>query len=319
MRIAVLPTGRMEWLALPSALNRLFPGHHFYSLPTQTEVESNKDIEFPVPSFTSCDVTGLAGRYCAADKLIERAAGAAIGDRGQDPADLVVILDDLEIANLNQPDAVIRIVREAAQRYLGSLAAGIPSKLSENIRSQHQVRHAEALRERVSFHLAKPMIEGWLFGDPQGHRRAGAQRSPQLMAATDHECFVTNDTNYDADLGTQCSRWHALSEQKKRKCCPAWLKPGIHRQIHPKAYLSWLCRDDGERTCSGYVETKGGAAALAALDWKALFQSNSHCGFARAMVHDIAHALNIRPPFAGLCSPQTDVGCAPPNRLLRNI
>jgi len=139
------------------------------------------------------------------------------------------------------------------------------------------------------------------------------------MAATDPECFITDDMDYDADTGAICSCWHALSERKKRKCCPAWLKPGIHRQTHPKAYLSWLCRDNGEKTCSGYVETKGGVAALAALDWNVLFRIDSHCGFARAMVHDIAQALNMPSPFLGICSPQTDLSCAPPNRLLRNV
>jgi hypothetical protein len=149
----------MEWQALPTALRLLFPGHDVYSLPTAVEVESNKDIEFPVPSFTSCDVTRLAGLSCTADKLIERAVGAAIGDRRQPPADLVVILDDLEIVNLSQPEAVIEIVREAAQRYLNDLAAGIPGKLAASIRSQRHEEHVKALRERVSFHLAKPMIE----------------------------------------------------------------------------------------------------------------------------------------------------------------
>jgi len=102
VRIAILPTGRMEWQALPTAFNRLFPGHIFYGLPTTEEIESNKDLEFPIPSFTSCDVTLLAGRTAAldpptaADKLIQRAVAEAIGDRGQERAHLVVILDEKE-------------------------------------------------------------------------------------------------------------------------------------------------------------------------------------------------------------------------------
>jgi hypothetical protein len=52
MRVAILPTGRMEWNALPMALARLFPDHEFYSLPSQREIDSHPH-DFPLASFTS--------------------------------------------------------------------------------------------------------------------------------------------------------------------------------------------------------------------------------------------------------------------------
>lgn len=38
MRVAVIPTGRAEWRALPQALQTLFPDHEFYAVPTEAEV-----------------------------------------------------------------------------------------------------------------------------------------------------------------------------------------------------------------------------------------------------------------------------------------
>ena len=79
MRIAILPTGKMEWIALPKALKNLFPSHDFYCLPTQLEIDSNPN-HFPAAPITTCDVTLIKGRENNADKLVARAAAEAIGD-----------------------------------------------------------------------------------------------------------------------------------------------------------------------------------------------------------------------------------------------
>lgn len=308
MRVAILPTGRMEWDALPMALSGLFAGHHFYSLPTNAQMLSPGQ-EFPIPSFTSCDVLQRCGRSCNADKLVQLAVAEAIGDRKREAADLVVILDDLEIVNLYQPQAVIEIMREAAQRFLISQHSPI------------RERHERALSERVSFHLAKPMIEAWLFADPMGPIRAGMphQKRPQLLAGTDPECFVTVDAAYDADTGSQCMVWNALPYRKNKKCTPAWLRADPNRMLHPKAYIAWLCMDTNKNNCTAYAESQGGAEALSHLDWHAVLGVNNHCGFVRAMIDDIAHALGLGPPFPGCCAPETDLSTSRPGQLFRNI
>jgi len=295
VRVAILPTGRLEWEALPQALQSLFPNHEFYSLPTKEEVCSNTE-DYPAHSFTSCDVVGLLGRETpnAADKLIERAAAEAIGDaRGRrEVADLVVIIDDLEIANLHQPESVVAVVRESAQRYLNSMS----------YETKRQARYVDALKSRVSFHLAKPMIESWLFADLEGLKQAcNPSRIAQLMPDIDPECFHTNDPEYDADDGQNCQLWHSLSEQEKKKKKkthkPEWLKTGDQRKLHPKAYLSWLCFVSDGKKCSSYSETGCGAEALKCLSWDKLFINPNHACFARSMIYDIAATLNEKYPF----------------------
>ncbi len=317
MRIAILPTGRMEWQALPGALGRLFPEHEFYSLPRREEVASNATIDFPVPSFTSCDVLRLAGKPCAADKLIERAVAEAIGNGRSPRADLVLIIDDLELDNIHQPAAVVGIVREAARRYLDRIAA-----IGGNTQ-----RHADALRERVSFHLAKPMIEAWLFADPTGPTHTGVptSRLPKLKTPNDPECFCSDDPAFTADLGADCTTWNALPEdtpkqqKEKQKLRPIWARVGDRRSQHPKAYLAWLCMDRTEKKCSAYSETKGGADALKQIAWDSLLTQANHCCFVRSMVNDIAFHLNVIPEHAGVCASETDLAAAPRDRLLRNV
>ncbi len=310
MRVALLPTGRMEWDALPGALRRLFPGHDFYCLPTRVEVESG-GAEYPAASFTSCDVTRLSGRRNNADKLIERALAEALGDRHAERPALVVILDDTELENAMQPAAVVGVVREAATRIL-----------DRELNSAHRrSRFEEALRSRVSFHLAKPMIEAWLFPDPAALRRAGvpADRAPSLDATNDPEAFQTADAVYDGDDAADCHCWHALAEKKKIDHRPLWVRAAARRKHHPQAYLSWLCRAPAERNCSTYSETGGGTEALAALDWGRLLSDARGARFVRAMVHDIADALGETFPHAGDLAPETARSNRPQRPILRNL
>ncbi len=310
MRIAILPTGRMEWEALPQALQSLFPQHEFYSLPTEMEVKSYGE-DFPAHSFTSCDVTKHSGKQNEADKLIARAAAEAIGDSKRDrkAADMVIILDDLEIANLHQPVAVVGAIREAAKRFLDQL-------LNANKRRD---RYAVALKKKVSFHMAKPMIESWLFPDWENLKNAcNPTRTAKLAQGIDPECFLTNDPVYETDTGAVCQIWISFPEDKRKKYRHQWIKAGCCRNIHPKAYLSWLCFDPQEKKCSHYSETKGGVVALKSLKWAGLFQNENHACFARSMIQDIANAINEDNPFPGMTALKTNL-LDVRQRILRNL
>ena len=120
MRIALLPTGRTEWVGLPRSLARLFPGHEIYVLPEEPLFRS---LGGPYPGFTSSRVRANLPSE-PAEALIELAAQEALGDRnGHRPAaDLVVILDDLELANKDQPEVVTQVLRNAARAHLEALA-----------------------------------------------------------------------------------------------------------------------------------------------------------------------------------------------------
>lgn len=157
MRVAILSTGLTEWHGLHLAIERQFPGHTFSQIPTHAEVDSDPD-HFPYDGFPSNRISGDA-----VDDPPERASGwraaqEALGDPDREAADLVVILDDLELPNVAQPLLVADVMRAAAQHVSG-------------LSGRFQARTAQALRERVSFHLAAPMIEACLFADPGAIRR----------------------------------------------------------------------------------------------------------------------------------------------------
>jgi hypothetical protein len=309
MRIAVIPTGRMEWEALPQALHELFPGHQFECLPSRAELASNAGIEFPIPSFTSCDATRLFGTTNTADKLLGRAAAEALGDRRRPPADLVVVIDDLELCNRFQPQAVVQVVKEAAQRHLAGLE------------TRAHIRTRTALRERVSFHLAVPMIESWLFADPRGPANAGAPADrPSRLRVTDPEDFETDDEAYATATADACTFWSSLPVQRKKKLRPVWA--GNHdRTWHPKGYLTWLCLDPAAKSCTSYDESNGGARALASLDWKRAL-GRSRMPFLRSLVADIADALEQEPsvgPVHEHQAPLTSRQRAPRDAILRNL
>ncbi|MCX4242924.1 hypothetical protein [Paraliomyxa miuraensis] len=314
--MAVIPTGRMEWNALPEALSRLFPDHEFHSVPSVGEVASNRDIGFPIPSFTSNDVTRFFDRENPADDLVQRAAAEAIGDRRRNraPADLVVVLDDLELANRHQPDAVIQVAQEAVRRHLARL----------EFRTQERTR--KALRERVSLHLVVPMIESWLFADPRGPANAGCppDRTPRLRDV-EPEDFETHDDDYAAATLHACTCWQSLpaarkaQQRRRNKLRPAWAG-NLDRTRHPKGYLQWLCIDSSSKSCTTYDESHG-TQALTVLDWQHLLTS-VRLPYLRSLVADIADALGQEPvvgPIEGHQAPLTCRKHAPTEVLLRNL
>jgi hypothetical protein len=94
------------------------------------------------------------------------------------------------------------------------------------------------------------------------------------------------------------------------------------RARHPKAYLSWLCRDPLEPDCTSYRETDGGAAALRGLDWPAVVRRPDHMRFARSLLADLADALGRWPTTisqGGNEAPLTSIRHAPKDRVLRNM
>lgn len=304
MRVALLPTGRTEWHGLPDALHRLFPEHEFYALPEPAVFRSTG----PFDGITSSTLTARhEGEYLpeAATLLIGRAAQEALGDRRRAPADAVVVLDDLELANRTQPARVARVFRQAAERHLTDLRDA-------------RGRTATALRDRVSFHLIVPMIEAWFFGDPQALRAAGvpAGAAPILDGAGIEE-FCTLDLFYEVANEAACPRWIANGRRKADR--PKWL--GKQRERHPKGYLQWLCRDADAKGCTSYDESRGGAEALKALDWPALL-AGPGLRYLGALVEDLADAMRAPlPPMrpAGDPPAATSLSRRPRDRVLRNL
>lgn len=314
MRVAILPTGRTEWEGLACALTRLFPAHEFYSIPTLSEVYSNPN-QFPYDGFTSTALTEamMLSPPESARRLVARAAQEALGDRKSPAADLVLIVDDVELPNMEHPERVVRVMQQAVHNHLRELA-----------HTQHQPRTQSVLREKVSFHLVKPMIEAWFFADDHALKRAGVADITvvQFQQETDPENFITRDRAYLAATEAHCPCWAGLPSSRKRNCRPKWLG-SLSRQHHPKGYLQWLCIDPQGRTCTRYSETKGGGRALANIDWNRLIKRNqAHCYYLRALLEDLADGLQCQPavpiqtPFTTVPTSQCR---APIDAVLRNI
>lgn len=323
MRVALITTGAMEFAGLASALHRLFPDHDFEALrrgPDSGNFDGFTSNRLPVDGASD-------GVRSSLGQMIRRAAGALSPGDGSLRADVVVILDDLELANADQPDVVVRVVRDEVERFLASLSPN------------NQSRTRRAFRARLSFHLAVPMTESWLFADPGGLQRAGvpnAQNSPRIACGSRFEGFVTDDSDYLGDTCARCELWQAVvnsprrvTKSKRKANQPEWCKGDAPQNAHhPKRYLAWLCRDYGLKRCSSYRETSTrqgtatGASALASLDWTPIFEGDVDMPFLNALIDDLADALREPCPLAPssklASETQRDASTTPP-RLLRNL
>ena len=306
MRVAVLPTGRMELRGVPRALAALFPDHELYAISQRP-----RDAE-PFDSFTSSgQPLTRTQENPKLVEIVERMASELVPGRRGNPPDLLLVLEDLELPNRHQPEIVVQVFRDATLRHLAQLESANPRLAS---------RVAEALRSRASFHLATPMIEAWLFADPSGPRNAGVptERLPPNWESTrDPEAFLTREPAYLTDAA--CAAWDALPrQQRKKETKPPWCRE--QRGMHPKAFLAWLCRDPAEKNGTRYRESHEGADALAALDWAAALRAPEHCTYLRAMVEDIADGLGETLALpAGDVSPFTNHRVHGQWPVLRNI
>lgn len=306
MRVVLLPTGRAEWHGLPAAFERLFPDHDFDVVPDRAVEQVGELDDQLLRSFTSSRLT-LESAPGNLTQLVRHASAEALGERRREAAGLVVVLDDLELVNADQPEVVLEVVRRAVERHLADLP--------QNARSRKRTR--EALRNRVSFHLAVPMVEAWLFADPCGPANAGkpAEAVLQLAPGCDPERFETRDFRYDAAGPEGCVCWEALTDRQKRKHPLPWMR--TDRARHPKAYLSWLCRSPFERNCSSYRETSGGAKALRQLDWSSVLANPQQMSWLRSLVADMADVLGI--PATGQWVGEQRSDHLDDRRVLRNL
>lgn len=298
----------MELAGLPHCLGRLFPGHDFEALPQGAMGPRNELV--PYDGFTSNPLPLAAQRPTTLTRLVQAMSAALMG-RGA--ADLCVVLDDLELANVEQSETVVEVVRAEVRAHI--------EDFSQRANIDCGTLLAKRLRERASFHLAVPMIESWLFADHPRLVVAGvpSTRRARLVAGRDPEHFLTDDPHYLEADDQQCHQLRARRRRGRLGRAP-WIRED--RDRHPKAYLSWLCRDPQSKRCTTYRETDHGSKALAQLDWATLIRSPRHMTYARALIGDLADALGIWPTHlahSGVEAPATSIGQIPPDAVLRNI
>ena len=313
MRVAILPTGRLEWKGLPTALERLFPGHTFTAVPSAAEVEVDPNC-YPLKGFTD---STLGANHEAepppvAVNLVQRAYGAVHAGQPEQSFDLALIVDDLELFNAHQPDRVVQVMRAAALAFLNRFQ-------TPKMRS----RVATVLRQQVSFHLAAPMVESWFFGDPDSLKRAGVPHGVTVCfgATDDPERFVTNDPDFLTAAQADCPALMAMPTSRQKKLRPKWLG-ALPRERHPKGYLQWLCRAPTLECCTTYSETHAGVDALKSLSWGALLSRPNQLGMLRSLIEDLSDALGSPPsaPLApGAVFPLPSRHALPPSPTLRNL
>ena len=302
MRIALLTTGKTEQRGLPGALARLFPEHAFIALD---DVPGR-----PFRGFTSPRLPLPPERIptrSALDKLVARAI-AEVDTAGREPFDLAVIVDDLELRNRDQPEAVVGAVRDAVQRHL-----------SDPRLSPRRDALTELARTKVSLHLAVPMTESWFFGAPHALGVLGVPGHVGFhLRPGDPEDFESTDRAYMEADGAACTELHRCGFRRGDR--PKWVLAGADRIHHPKGYLQWLLMAPDERTCTTYDEAGAGAVALAGIRWDRLLADPTHMAFARALVCDLARDLGWPPSIPhGPGSPITSRGGLPTEGVLRNL
>jgi len=280
--IELLVTGDVEEHAIAPSLTPLFPDddRHFFirfrTLFAGSRTRGERSGAFTterLPAPPAKPPTSGPGK-AKADRLARMLVNAVLVQRrpGAPVADFAIALEDLELANADQPDVVCAHFRQAVRAVL--------DERPEATRAADEL----AVRERCSFHLLAPMVEAYFFGDPAALTRAGARADvPNRFegATADVESFVVEDPRYTQSVAT----WSRSPRQPAR---------------HPKHYLSYLC--GGERA---YREGRDGVSALTGLSYSAVLFYRHRTRFLRSLIADLHDIAGRTQPFAGDTHPQT--------------
>lgn len=275
-RIKLIVTGDLEKLALPQSLKKHFPN-----------IQNGKDVIWDEPrkihGATSCQLKLLNEGALLSNPMKELAkamlAEALEGKKkGQSPADLVIVVDDVELGNLGRENVIAEHFRAAVNYAIQLKAKGITSE---------EARIRSIIRDKCSFHLLKPMVEAYLFGDAVALGLAGVPIgvSPQLVHQSDVEEFETNDPKW---LPT-CHKENAIQQNNHNK--PWWL-----HERHPKAYLDYLLPKD-------YTETFHGKQALMELNWFQVPKCQHDIPIFGSLFEDVANWFNMANPINGATHP----------------
>ena len=233
-RVVLIPTGRMEYDGLGPALRTVFSEVEFVCEP---ETSEPRTLDRKLFGFTSNPIPagGWPNKPGKLDELVARVAAAVNPGRNGIKADHVILIDDLELANRAQPLAVIEEVRKAVRRQLAALTTRLGAQAVQ--------RTADALKERASFHLLAPMVEAYLFADPDALARAGAltNHPPELVSGRDLEQFqVANPSSPKPPDGLRYEDPFPDCQARNPDRDPLYPWEAANRGEHPKHYLQFI-------------------------------------------------------------------------------
>ena len=244
--VQLVVTGKME-LALGNAL-QAFCERSAWPVLFRPSMEVTSITSARLPATPTPLVRGLAGRPMKSQaRKLAADVTATILERNH--PDFVFVLDDVELDNDNQIPVVLDHVRAAFDSALATAT----------------VAEIRKVRDRVSFHLARPMIEAWLFPDPAALATAQASGKNLWDSTSDAERFAVTDSAY--------MEWFEANQPRSP----------LNPQQHPKWYLKFL-------SDQRYSEARDGALALAGLDWTLVPQTPPHMGYLHALLDDLGRA-----------------------------
>ncbi len=266
MRVQLVVTGDLERLGLGPSLERTFRAlGHEVAFATAQKVEGMTSNPLPVP--TQATIPTSVQRMAEAlvvGTLIRKTTRAPLPD-------LVVGVDDLELANLDQPERVVGWVRRGIR---ATLEAMYPSSAARE-------RAALALRERCSFHLVAPLVEAYFFGHRAALTMAGVPGQTRVhLAGEDLERFEASEPGFLAHAAV-------VNDAQAAAGRPWW-----REERHPKRYLQHL---KGEAI---YQETLHGLEALKVIEWSAIRRRPEAVPLLRALFEDLADRLGTTSPLA---------------------
>lgn len=271
-RIKLIVTGDMEKSALHNSLKGFFP-----------DLRNEEDVSWDVPRKVQCAtsyplrplVEGLSPSTTMVSLAKAMFAEVFPGKHGS-PADFVIVIDDVELGNLGQEALIAEHFRAAVNEVF--------RQRNHDFRTESRLR--DELRQKCSFHVLKPMVEAYLFGDPNALQLAGIPNTviSRLVHPTDVEQFESNDPNW-------LPFCQAENLQKQLQNKPWW-----RNELHPKRYIEYL-------TDNTYEETENGKEALFGLDWRTVPKNHLDIPIVRSLFEDISDWFGIVSPINGNTDP----------------
>ena len=297
MMIQLIVTGNLEKESLGDSLSRIFQNVSFSTIRADGFTSETVPQNLPIHGQAKPSVV----------KLAERMVAEVDPGRQGTPADLVILVEDIELKNTHNVEAIIKLYLLAIER---AIIAHRPNQSS-------QAACRRLIQERCSFHLLSPMIESYFFSDVYALQEHIKTARPSMICPTNLEDF-----NAFSDL-TFAKRTFADPVLLSSQPHPHDPTPCYH---HPKEYIEYLCTPHDQeyapknrRKKNIYKETKQGKDALLNLNWDRVFLENTRVPFLRSLIEDISNFLGMENPYPGETSPLTSIFPANKRRILRNI
>ncbi|EDN71470.1 hypothetical protein BGP_1868 [Beggiatoa sp. PS] len=288
--VHLIVTGDMENKGLADALSRIKAFKEINFTIQQTKgITSSK-----IPNDFS--LTKGSERPRDVDKLASAMLSNVVKNKDikSQLADMVIVIDDLELANVDQPKKVLDFFGDALR-----------SEIMKEFSSQKvQERYFKKVKNICSFHFLVPMAEAYFFGEiPSALERAGATIQSKVDGS---KMDVENFWVCGGHLHNGVDYFDAPAGKK-----PFWTRSPKLRPQHPKKYIDFLCCPETKYTKDNkdkfYKESKGGTNALKTLNWQKVLSNQEYTQYLRALIHDIADKFEIDPPpFPGKCAPLTE-------------